>query len=170
MLPSPAKRAWTMNPRPEWVVTVRMTGTSTETYSADRCATAPSLQNPQHRLRPREGNSRRPADRCYSLTADDDAAADEPPPAAPSKAPLSSAAAVGRPDIGLPVSFGVVARRRRPIGTPDLPKQAYLRSFPDEPVAEIVQCGEPAPKQRPVNDLQDQPIRSIELPQGNSLI
>ena len=26
MLPSPAKRAWTMNPRPEWVVTVRMTG------------------------------------------------------------------------------------------------------------------------------------------------
>jgi len=23
MLPSPAKRAWTMNPRPEWVVTVR---------------------------------------------------------------------------------------------------------------------------------------------------
>ena len=32
------------------------------------------------------------------------------------KAPLSSAAAVGRPDIGLPVSFGVAARRRRPIG------------------------------------------------------
>ena len=32
------------------------------------------------------------------------------------------------PDIGLPVSFGVAARRRRPIGTPDLPKQAYLRS------------------------------------------
>jgi hypothetical protein len=86
MLPSPAKRAWTMNPRPEWVVTVRMTGTSTETYPADRCATAPhaalSLQNPQHRLLPREGTH---ADRragCYSLTADDDAAADEPPPCA----------------------------------------------------------------------------------------
>ena len=30
-----------MNPQPEWVVTVRMTGRSTETYHADRCATAP---------------------------------------------------------------------------------------------------------------------------------
>ena len=40
MLPSPAKRAWTMNPRPEWVVTVRMTGTSTETYLI---ATMPGL-------------------------------------------------------------------------------------------------------------------------------
>ena len=40
MLPSPAKRAWTMNPRPEWVVTVRMTGTSTET---DLSATMPAL-------------------------------------------------------------------------------------------------------------------------------
>ena len=28
MLPSPAKRAWTMNPRPEWVVTVRLMGTA----------------------------------------------------------------------------------------------------------------------------------------------
>src|SRR6266540_4250137 len=45
-----------------------MTGTSTETYPADRCATAPhaalSLQNPQHRLLPREGNSRRPGWLC----------------------------------------------------------------------------------------------------------
>jgi len=67
MVPPPAKRAWTMNPRPEQVMTVRMTGTSTETYLTDRCATAPhaslSLQNPQHRLLPREGNSRRPAGR-----------------------------------------------------------------------------------------------------------
>jgi hypothetical protein len=59
MLPSPAKRASTMNPRPEWVVSVRMTGTSTETYPADRCATAPHgalfLQNPRRRLLPREG-------------------------------------------------------------------------------------------------------------------
>src|SRR6266550_5901981 len=59
MLPSPAKRAWTMDPRPEWVVTVRMMGTSKETYPADCCATAPyaapSLSKPQHRLLPREG-------------------------------------------------------------------------------------------------------------------
>ena len=32
MRPSPAKRAGTMNPRPAWVVTLRMMGTSTETY------------------------------------------------------------------------------------------------------------------------------------------
>ena len=47
MLPSPAKRAWTINPRPEWVVTVRMTGTSTETHSADRCEVAPGADFPR---------------------------------------------------------------------------------------------------------------------------
>jgi hypothetical protein len=46
----------------------------------------------------------------------------------------------------------------------------HLRCFSDQPVAEIVQCGEPAPKQLPINNLQDQPIRSIELPQRNLLI
>ena len=49
MLPSPVKQAGIMNPRSDWVVTFRMTGTSTETDPADRCATAPhaalSLQN-----------------------------------------------------------------------------------------------------------------------------
>jgi hypothetical protein len=118
MLPSPARRAWTMNPRPEWVVSVRMTGTSTETYPADRCATAPhaalSLQNRQHRLLPREGNSRRPVGRRVLFAP---LTTTLPPMKRRAlrlrKASLSSAAAVGRPDIGLPVSFGVAARRRR---------------------------------------------------------
>src|SRR5687767_8792048 len=95
MLPSPAKRAWTMNPRPEWVVTVRMTGTSTETYPADPCATAPHAA-----LSPKTRNigcclvkgthaARRAG--CYSLTADHAAAADERRPLRLRKAPLSSA-------------------------------------------------------------------------------
>jgi Ni/Co efflux regulator RcnB len=33
-----------------------------------------------------------------------------------------------------------------------------------------IQSEEPAPKQLPINNLQDQPIRSIELPQRNLLI
>jgi hypothetical protein len=36
----------------------------------------------------------------------------------------------------------------------------------DQPVAEIVQRGEPTPKSLLINNLQDQPNRSIELPQG----
>jgi hypothetical protein len=49
-------------------------------------------------------------------------------------------------------------------------KWARLRRFADEPVAEIVQCGEPPPKALVINNLQDQPNRSIELPQRKSLI
>jgi hypothetical protein len=46
---------------------------------------------------------------------------------------------------------------------------ATLRRLTDEPVAEIVQCGEPAPKLRIFNDLWNKPLRSIELPQVKSL-
>ena len=49
-------------------------------------------------------------------------------------------------------------------------KKAGLRRLTNEPVAEIVQCDEPAPKALRINNLQDQPNRSIELPQRKSLI
>ena len=148
------------------VVTVRMTGTSKETYPADRCATAPCLSKTRNIgccLVKRTYADWRAG--CYSLTADDDAAAMKRRPLRLRKAPLSSAAAVGRPGIGLPVSFGVAARRHRPISTPDLHKQAYLRCFPYEPVAEIVQCGEPPPKSLKLCRLAIGPFGIIELPQ-----
>ena len=40
-----------------------------------------------------------------------------------------------------------------------------LRCLSDQPVAEIVQCGEPASKALPIDKLQNQPNRCIELPQ-----
>jgi len=43
--------------------------------------------------------------------------------------------------------------------------EATSGGLTDEPVAEIVQCGEPAPKTLPINNLQSRPIRDIELPQ-----
>ena len=46
----------------------------------------------------------------------------------------------------------------------------HLRCFLDQPVAEIVQCGEPAPKQLTVNNLRLGPICTIELPQAKCLI
>jgi hypothetical protein len=55
MLPSPVKRTGTMNPRPDWVVTFRMTGTSKSTYPADRCTTAPALRRSRARQRGSDG-------------------------------------------------------------------------------------------------------------------
>ena len=49
-------------------------------------------------------------------------------------------------------------------------KQGQLRGFSDQPVAEIVQCGEPAPNAHRINHLRIQPFWCFELPQANSLI
>ena len=46
----------------------------------------------------------------------------------------------------------------------------HLRCFSDQPVAEIVQCGEPTPKALPIDHFRTRPNRSIELPQPKSLI
>ena len=51
-------------------------------------------------------------------------------------------------------------------GTADSRKMACLCSFADEPVAEIVQCGGPAPKASPINNLRNRPFARIELPQA----
>lgn len=40
----------------------------------------------------------------------------------------------------------------------------------DEPVAEIVQCGEPPPKIRSINDLQRRPIATLELPPAQRML
>ena len=46
----------------------------------------------------------------------------------------------------------------------------HLRGFSDQPVAEIVQCGEPFLKARIFNELQIQPFGCIELPQPKLLM
>ena len=49
-------------------------------------------------------------------------------------------------------------------------EQAIYAASRIRQVAEIVQCGEPAPKLLLINNLQDRPNRNIELPQPKSLI